>query len=30
MDGLDEERATRFIQRLHGRYDHGWTRPDPC
>jgi hypothetical protein len=27
---FDESRITTFVQRLRGRYNHGWTRPDDC
>lgn len=30
LDGYDEERITRFVERLRGRYDHGWTTGDDC
>jgi hypothetical protein len=30
LDGFDEQRIVRFVVELRGRYDHGWTRPDPC
>ncbi|NUP24789.1 MAG: DUF3105 domain-containing protein [Streptomyces sp.] len=30
MDRLDEARITDFIERLRGRYNHGWTRPADC
>jgi hypothetical protein len=26
----DESRATTFVERLRGRYHHGWTRPTDC
>ena len=30
LTGFDESRVTTFVQRLRGRYNHGWTRPDDC
>jgi hypothetical protein len=30
QDGLDQARAVAFIEALRSRYDHYWTRPDPC
>jgi hypothetical protein len=30
LDGFDADRITLFVKELQGRYDHGWTRPDPC
>jgi hypothetical protein len=30
LDSYDETRVTRFIEQLHGRYDHGWQQTDPC
>jgi hypothetical protein len=26
----DERRTLKFVERLRGRYDHGWTGPEPC
>ena len=30
LTGYDEPRIVRFVQELRGRYDHGWSRADPC
>lgn len=30
LDGFDAQRIERFVVALRGRYDHGWTRTDPC
>jgi hypothetical protein len=30
LDGFDEQRIVRFVVALRDRYDHGWTRTDPC
>lgn len=30
LDAFDRTRIEIFIERLAGRYDHGWTRTDPC
>lgn len=30
LDTFDGPRVVRFVERLHGRYDHGWTRPEQC
>jgi Protein of unknown function (DUF3105) len=30
LDRFDEGQITSFVNELHGRYNHGWTRPDPC
>jgi hypothetical protein len=30
QDSLDQASAVAFIRALRGRYDHRWTRPDPC
>ena len=30
LDTLDAGRIDEFVRALAGRYDHGWTRPDPC
>jgi hypothetical protein len=27
---FDEARVTTFVEKLRGRYDHGWTGPDVC
>lgn len=30
LTGVDAARITAFVQRLRGRYNHGWTRADDC
>ena len=30
LDEFDEQRITDFIERLRGRYDHGWMVDDEC
>lgn len=30
LDGYDEQRVTAFVERLAGRYDHGWTTDEDC
>lgn len=30
LDTFDRSRVEVFVERLAGRYDHGWTRTDPC
>jgi hypothetical protein len=30
LDHYDQARIAAFVERLRGRYDHGWTRPDDC
>jgi hypothetical protein len=30
LDAFDRSRVEIFVERLAGRYDHGWTRTDPC
>jgi hypothetical protein len=30
LDGYDERRITEFVERLAGRYEHGWTTEDDC
>ncbi|MFB9368155.1 DUF3105 domain-containing protein [Kitasatospora sp. NPDC001664] len=30
FDDSSEDRVTRFVLALRGRYSHEWTRPDPC
>jgi hypothetical protein len=30
LDRYDERRVTTFVERLRGRYEHRWTRPDDC
>lgn len=30
LDHYDEPRIVMFIEKLRGRYNHGWTRPDDC
>jgi hypothetical protein len=30
LDHSDESRVATFVERLRGRYNHGWTRPDDC
>lgn len=30
LDTFDHARVEDFVERLAGRYDHGWTRTDPC
>jgi Protein of unknown function (DUF3105) len=30
LDHFDESRVITFIERLRGRYNHGWARPDDC
>lgn len=30
MNHPDEARITDFVQRLRGRYNHGWTKPSDC
>jgi hypothetical protein len=30
LDTVDERRIAEFVDRLAGRYDHGWTGDDPC
>jgi hypothetical protein len=30
LDRYDEKRIGAFVERLRGRYQHGWTTDDPC
>jgi Protein of unknown function (DUF3105) len=30
LDRYDEKRIAAFVERLRGRYHHGWTTDDPC
>lgn len=30
FSGHDERRTLEFVERLRGRYDHGWTGPEAC
>jgi hypothetical protein len=30
VEAYDERRITEFVERLRGRYDHGWSRADDC
>jgi hypothetical protein len=30
LASFDEDRIVTFVEALRGRFDHGWTRTDPC